>query len=62
MKNFAIGVDLGGTKIMAGVINTQTGEVIGYAKKKNSVQKQPDYMPVRASQQKIKHKLIVSLC
>jgi glucokinase len=42
MKNFAIGVDLGGTKIMAGVINTQTGEVIGYAKKKTKKERGSD--------------------
>lgn len=34
MKNLSIGVDLGGTKILAGVINTDTGEVLATAKKK----------------------------
>jgi len=34
MGKYSIGVDLGGTKIMAGVINTETGEVMGHAKKR----------------------------
>ena len=33
MGKYSIGVDLGGTKIMAGVIDIETGEVIGFAKK-----------------------------
>lgn len=36
MKKYSIGVDLGGTKILAGVINTETGEVISSAKKKTA--------------------------
>ena len=34
MTNLAIGIDLGGTKILVGLINTDTGEVIYTAKKK----------------------------
>jgi glucokinase len=42
MSKYSIGVDLGGTKIIAGVINTETGEVIGYAKKKTKKEKGSD--------------------
>ncbi len=34
MKKYAIGVDLGGTKILAGLVNTETGEVLTSVKKK----------------------------
>lgn len=34
MKKYSIGIDLGGTKILAGIINTETGEVMASAKKK----------------------------
>lgn len=34
MTNYAIGVDLGGTKILSGLINTDTGEVLATSKKK----------------------------
>lgn len=34
MSNYSIGVDLGGTKILAGVVNTETGEVIDSSKKR----------------------------
>ncbi|MDQ3856635.1 MAG: ROK family protein, partial [Chloroflexota bacterium] len=33
-KRFGLGIDLGGTKILAGVINVDTGEVVSTAKKK----------------------------
>lgn len=39
MGKYAIGVDLGGTKILAGVINKETGEIIGYAKKRTKKEK-----------------------
>lgn len=39
MKKYSIGVDLGGTKILAGVINTETGEVVASAKKKTQKDK-----------------------
>ncbi|OGI02327.1 MAG: hypothetical protein A2Y25_10335 [Candidatus Melainabacteria bacterium GWF2_37_15] len=34
MKKYSIGIDLGGTKILAGVIDTETGEIVAFAKKK----------------------------
>ena len=34
MAKYSIGIDLGGTKILAGIINMETGEVIYSAKKK----------------------------
>lgn len=34
MKKYAVGVDLGGTKILSGVVNTETGEVVASVKKK----------------------------
>lgn len=34
MKKYSIGIDLGGTKILAGVVDTETGEVVASAKKK----------------------------
>lgn len=34
MPNYAIGVDLGGTKILSGLINTATGEVVYTSKRK----------------------------
>ena len=33
MGKYSIGIDLGGTKIIAGVVNKETGEVVGHAKK-----------------------------
>ncbi|MFA6989119.1 MAG: ROK family protein [Candidatus Gastranaerophilaceae bacterium] len=42
MAKYSIGVDLGGTKIIAGVINTETGEVIAHAKKKTKKEKGSD--------------------
>ena len=42
MSKYSIGVDLGGTKIIAGVVNTETGEVIGYSKKKTKKEKGSD--------------------
>jgi len=38
MKKYSIGIDLGGTKILAGIVNTETGEVMAYAKKRTKVQ------------------------
>ncbi len=34
MKKYSIGIDLGGTKILAGLVNTETGEVLTSVKKK----------------------------
>ncbi|MBP3924497.1 ROK family protein [bacterium] len=41
MKNYSIGIDLGGTKILTGVVNRQTGEVVKYVKKKTKKEKGP---------------------
>ena len=38
MKKYSIGIDLGGTKILAGIVNTETGEVLAHAKKRTKVQ------------------------
>lgn len=38
MRKYSIGIDLGGTKILAGIVDTQTGEVIAHAKKKTKVE------------------------
>lgn len=43
MEKFAVGVDFGGTKISAGVVNLETGDLVGAAKKKTrQVQEQDD--------------------
>jgi glucokinase len=34
MKKYAIGVDLGGTKVLTGLVNTETGEILAVVKKK----------------------------
>lgn len=38
MKKYSIGIDLGGTKILAGIVNIETGEVVAHAKKRTKVQ------------------------
>lgn len=38
MKKYSIGVDLGGTKILSGVVDTTTGEVISSAKKRTKIE------------------------
>ncbi len=38
MSNYSIGIDLGGTKILAGIIDTQTGEVIESDKKRTKAE------------------------
>ena len=40
MKKYSVGVDLGGTKILAGIVNTETGEIIASAKKRT--RKEPE--------------------
>lgn len=42
MQRYSIGVDLGGTKILAGIIETATGEVIATAKKRTKKDKGQD--------------------
>ncbi len=34
MKNYSIGIDLGGTKVLAGIVNVKTGEVVQSVKNK----------------------------
>lgn len=41
MKNYAVGIDLGGTKILIGLINKDTGEVLYHVKKKTKKDKGP---------------------
>jgi glucokinase len=38
MKKYGVGIDLGGTKILAGVVNKENGEVLASAKKKTGKQ------------------------
>ena len=42
MANYSIGIDLGGTKILAAIIDTQTGEVVYSAKKKTKKERGGD--------------------
>lgn len=42
MKNYSIGIDLGGTKILTALVNRQTGEVLASVKKKTKKEKGPD--------------------
>ena len=37
MDKYAIGIDLGGTKIIAGIVDIQTGEVLYTLKKKTGI-------------------------
>ncbi len=39
MNNYSIGIDLGGTKILTGIVNKKTGEVISFIKKKTKKDK-----------------------
>jgi len=39
---FAVGVDFGGTKIAAGVVNIETGQLVGTARKKTRTQQEQD--------------------
>ncbi len=52
MSNYAIGIDLGGTKILTGIVNKTTGEVLTYIKKKTKKDK---------GSEKIIHKIINSI-
>ena len=42
MKKYAIGIDLGGTKILTALVNRETGEVLASVKKKTKKEKGPD--------------------
>ena len=39
---YALGIDLGGTKILAGVIDLERGKVVATAKRKSKVEQGPD--------------------
>lgn len=41
MKKYAIGIDLGGTKILTALVNRETGEVVDFIKKKTKKDKGP---------------------
>ena len=41
MPNYAIGIDLGGTKILTGLVNKSTGEVLSSIKQKTGKEKAP---------------------
>lgn len=42
MKNYSIGIDLGGTKILIGLIDKQSGKVLNHIKKKTKKDKGPE--------------------
>jgi len=42
MEDFAIGVDFGGTKIAAGVVNLETGQLVGTGRKKTRAAQEQD--------------------
>lgn len=44
---YAVGIDLGGTKILAGVIDLKNGKVVALAKRKSEVQLGPDELMAR---------------
>ncbi len=52
MQNFAIGIDLGGTKVLTALVDKNTGEVVHFVKKKTKKDKGPE---------KIIHKIIKSI-
>ena len=47
MEKYAIGIDLGGTKIIAGIVNIQTGEVLYSLKKKTKKEKGADVIAAK---------------
>ncbi|MFH0702920.1 MAG: ROK family protein, partial [bacterium] len=57
MSSYSIGVDLGGTKILAGVVNTEDGAVIDSSKKRTKKEKGKDIIL-----QKIIEAIEKSLC
>lgn len=52
MKRYAIGIDLGGTKILTALVNRETGEVVDFVKKKTKKEK---------GASKIIHKMVESI-
>jgi glucokinase len=49
MEDFAVGVDFGGTKIAAGVVNTETGRLVGTGRKKTRAAQEQDDIVKRIS-------------
>lgn len=52
MQKYAIGIDLGGTKVLTALVNIETGEVVEFVKKKTKKEKGPE---------KIVHKILKSI-
>src|SRR5947208_13226342 len=46
-KTYAIGIDLGGTKILAAVVDITTGEIIASARKRTRAEKGQDFVAKR---------------
>jgi glucokinase len=46
-KQFAVGIDVGGTKILAGVVDVTSGEVIGTARKRTHPERGADFFTER---------------
>src|SRR4051812_26672666 len=46
-ERFAVGVDFGGTKVLAGVVNLDTGDILSSAKKKTQSTDGPDELMAR---------------
>ena len=42
MKNYSIGIDLGGTKILIGLVDKESGKVLNHVKKKTKKDKGPE--------------------
>ena len=46
-KEYALGIDLGGTKTLAGVVDITTGEVVASARKRTRAEKGQDFVSQR---------------
>ncbi|HYM29325.1 MAG TPA: hypothetical protein VET66_14340, partial [Steroidobacteraceae bacterium] len=46
-KQYAVGIDVGGTKILAGVVETNTGEVVSTARKRTHPERGADFFTER---------------
>ena len=42
MKKYSIGIDLGGTKILIGLVEKESGKVVSHIKKKTKKEKGPE--------------------
>src|SRR5256886_5107733 len=47
-KTYALGIDLGGTKVLASVVDVTTGEVIASSRKRTRAEKGQDFVARRA--------------